>query len=624
MTSRTIQRPCQASSNPGAGTVWALALGSFLSVFFAGCAAVVGGTNTNPITNPTPAVVTVSQAAGNQVDIQWSKIAGVNSYQVLVDDTPSFRTPILARPVGDVTLSVDAFQAGFAPGVTYYVKVMPTGMQTTFRLNVTSWPETALTYSYARSVWENSGRPWMTMFSGIAWDNTAKAWRINNSWADANTLVAQDAYNTESVARGALNIASVKKDVALLDELAAFYVAYEGRFTTVGAMRAMMQYDTSMLEVGSDSAETLISVWPNGNVTYVRECDLCNSQFYYPVARLLRIISTLPVSERTQSMQAFAAWYAPVIARDHLLRLFWRANGSTMQRVQTLPGRINDEDLWMAAAAAEVLGANANDPALVPLADTQSSQLQQAVKATVQALQNNNRTYYPGTQNLQKQAVGSVSYFNGQFTTPSDTDPDYKYSGYTGQAFPTPGDAAVNRNASWDISHFHRVPVFLRALYDNKKATGLDFPSSDEIRLVTNQLLYQNFQGNFRLPLFNNYFDGSNGWYRVGYHGQKFGYPPAQYCDDSADGIAGGHSSPCLNSGAVQGWGPVAFLNPDLVELQHSLTSLAWSTDPAQIAFRDRYYYYAAQSYSAVDAKGNPQYPILLFYVLSGVPEKLQ
>jgi ribosomal protein L31 len=567
--------------------------------------------------------VTVSLAANNRVDITWSKGAGANSYQVLVDDSPYFRTPILSQPVSGNTLSVDAFQSGFAPGVTYYVQVMPTGTQTTFRLDVTLWPEALLTYSYARSAWEKSGRSWMTEFSGIAWDNAAGAWHVNNSWPDAQTLVAQDAYDMEAAARSALNIGAVKTDVPLLDELAAFYVAYENRFTTVGAMRAMTQYDTSRLEVDDDSAKTLIWVWPSGNITYVLECDLCNSQFYYPAARLLRIISTLPLSKRTPSMQAFAAWYAPVITQDHLLRLFWRPTSSVMQRVQA-SGRIYDEDLWLAAAAAEVLGANANDPVLTPLTSLQSSQLHQAVKTIVQALQNNNHTYYAGTQNFQKQVVGSVSYFNGQFTAPSNTDPDYKYSGYIGQAFPTPQNAAVDVNASWDISHFHRVPVFLRALYDNKKATALDFPSSDDIRLVTNHLLYQNFQGDFALPLFNNYFDGSNGWYRVGYHGPNFGYPPAQYCDSSADVTAGGYATPCLIAGAVQGWGSVAFLNSDLVELEHSLASLALSSDPAQIAFRNRYYYYAAQSYSSVDANGNLQYPILLFFVLSGTPEKLQ
>jgi hypothetical protein len=568
--------------------------------------------------------VKASLAANNGVDITWSKVLGVNSYQVLVDDTPYFRTPILSQPVSGNTLSVDAFQSGFALGVTYYVQVMPTGMQTTFRLDVTPWSDAFLTYSYARSEWESSGRLWLTEFSGITWDNTAGAWHANSSWPDANTLVAQDAYDTEGVAWGALNMGAVKTDVPLLDELAAFYVAYENRFTTVGALRAMTQYDTSLLEVDSDSAKALIWVWPSGNITYVRECDLCNSQFYYPVARLLRIISTLPLSKRTPSMQAFAAWYAPVITQDHLLRLFWRPTASVMQHVQASPGSVTDEDLWMAAAAAEVLGANANDPVLVPLASPQSSQLHQAVNAIVQALQNNSKTYYAGTQNFQKQVVGSVSYFNGQFTAPSNTDPDYMYSGYTGQAFPSAQNAAVNVNASWDISHFYRMPVFLRALYDNKKATALDFPSSDDIRLVTNHLLYQNFQGNFTLPLFNNYFDGSNGWYRVGYHGPNFGYPPAQYCDSSAGVTAGGYTLPCLIPGAVQGWGSIAFLNSDLVELEHSLASLAWSSDPAQIAFRDRYYYYAAQSYSAVDAKGNLQSPILLFFVLSGSPDKLQ
>jgi hypothetical protein len=571
-----------------------------------------------------PAAVAVSQDGNNQLNFQWTNIAGVSSYQLLVDDSPYFRTPILSQTVSDVALGVDAFQSGFAPGVTYYVQVMPGGMQTTFRLKVPTWSDSSLTYSYARASWETSGHLWMTEYSGIEWNTTSNGWVVDPEWPDVNTLVAQDAYSIEYAARGALNIAAVKSDLTLLDELAAFYVAYENRFTTLGAMRALTQYDSTLLTNGPDSTKTLLWVYSSGSSTYVSECDLCNSQFYNSAARLLRIISTLPVANRTQSMQAFADWYAPVITEDHLLRLSWRAVGSEMQRIQASPGSVSDEDLWLAAEAAEMLGAHANDPNLVPLTSSEISQLQQVVETTVQALQNNNRNYYPNTQNFQKQTVGSVSYFQGQFTAPGNVDPDYLYSGYTGQKFPTSQDAAVNTNASWDISHFHRVPIFLRALYDNKKATGLDFPSSQEIQWVTNQLMYQNFQGNFAAPLFNNYFDGSNGWYRVGYHGQNFGYPPAQYCDDSANASAGADSLPCLISGAVQGWGSVAFLNPDLTQLEHSLSSLALSTDPAQIAFRDRYYYYAAQNYAVADASANPQYPILLFFVLSGAAENLQ
>jgi hypothetical protein len=161
------------------------------------------------------------------------------------------------------------------------------------------------------------------------------------------------------------------------------------------------------------------------------------------------------------------------------------------------------------------------------------------------------------------------------------------------------------------------VPVFLRSLYDNKKATGLAFPSAHDIELVTNQLMYRVFQGNFEKPLFNNFFDGSDGWFRVGYHGSDFGYPPSRHCR--------GHSGnlPCMNSGSIMGWGLIAFFNPDLTELEHSLLTLGWREDPETKSFKDRYYQYVG-SYSFRDAKGEWQYPVLLLWVLAGMPGRLQ
>jgi hypothetical protein len=568
---------------------------------------------------PPAQTVTVSQDASNQVAIQWSSVPTVGSYQVLVDDTPNFMTPLVSQTVSQTSLSLNIFDAGFAPGVTYYVRVAPNGSQTTFRLNVQPWTESYLSYSYARAAWDSTGRAWMSEHSGIDWNDATQSWVLNSSWSDASTNVAQDAYYTEYVSKGAVNMGSVRNDLALLDELAAFYVAYEGRFTTVGAMRAMAQYDTSPLTYsGPDSTKTLIWVWANGSTTYVGECWLCNGQFYHPLARLLRIITTLPTSERTQTMQDFASWYAPVVTHDHLLRLLWGNNGALISEIQNTPNYISDRDLWLIAGSAEILGANANDPNLVPLTSTEKSQLQNAVQIAVQALQTNYRTYYPGTHNFQGTIVGSVSYFNGEYAASLS---DYAYSGYTGNTFPQASDASTQPDASWDISHSYRVPVFLRSLYDNRKATGISFPSADDAQLVANQFIYKNFQGNLALPLFNNYFDGSNGWYRVGYQGPYFGYPPAQYCDNSAQ--VGIYTEPCLTPGAVQGWGLIGFISGDLVELQHSLATLAWSQDVTQITFRDRYYDYEKQ-YSVRDSQGQTQYPLLLFFVLSDIPEKLQ
>jgi hypothetical protein len=562
-------------------------------------------------------IVRVLQKTANQVTIQWDSVPKVTSYLVLVDDAPTFVTPIISRTVNHNCLNLNNFDAGFAPGVTYYVRVNPRGSQATFRLKIQAWAEPYLSYSYARAAWENAGRAWMGQFSGVTWNPQRQTWILGTSWSDANSNVAQDAYYLEHGARAAVNMGSVRNDIALLDELAAFYVAYQGRYTTLGAMRSLIQYDTSMLKnSGPDSTKTLIWVYGDGGTTYVRECDLCNSQFYHPVARLLRIITTLPASERTKAMQDFAEWYVPIVTHDHLLRLLGSANGFLVAQIRNSPSQISDLHLWLISEAAEILGANANNPNLVPLTSPEKLKLRQAVQVAVEALKTNHVTQYPDTKDFRSKVVGSVSYFNGEYI--ARHDPDYAYSGYFGQSFPTPTEAKLQPDASWDISHFYRFPVFLRSLYDNKKAVGVDFPSFVDLRLLLNHLMYKNFQGNFDLPLFNNYFDGSNGWYRVGYHGPHFGYPPAQYCNNSVG------PEPCLTTGAVQGWGLIAFFTPDAVKLQHSLATLAWSHDARQIAFRRQYYYYNSLDYSASDSRGRAQYPSLLLWVLAGAAERLQ
>jgi hypothetical protein len=333
-------------------------------------------------------------------------------------------------------------------------------------------------------------------------------------------------------------------------------------------------------------------------------------------------------------MRNFAALYAPLIVRDQLIRLLyeaqwdhygakelpkqqvqaWKAIAASSSRPKlSLQYAMQDTDLWLIATAAEILGANANDPKLVPLKPDDRAHLQEVVQAGANLFQKK-RTLYPDTKNFRGEVVGSASYFNGDL----DDHSDNAYSSYTGNSFPTPADKKAVRGASWDIQHSYRVPVFMRSLYDNKRATGLDFPTDPDVQLLTNQLMYKVFRGDLAHPLFNNYFDGSNGWYRVGYHGPAFGYPPAQGCD--------AHSSdrPCATVGAVFGWGLLAAFNPDLMELEHALATLAWREDPETKRFKDRYYWYNNQSDSFRDPQGRTQYPFLLFAVLAEVPEKLQ
>jgi hypothetical protein len=568
--------------------------------------------------------VKITQDFGKRkLQIDWTALPKVGRFRVILDDSPTLRQPILSEDVRQNHLTLDVLEAGLAPGITYYARIEPGEMQDSFRLTVPPWPEPYLNYAYLRKAWETTGRKWLTTYSGVNWKQATQKWEFDPQWPPQDSMAAQNAYYLEYAARAGVNMGLACHDLPLLNELAEFFLAYYGRFATLGEMRQMKSasVDTSELErQGDDKAKTLIWVIKEGERSRVLECELCNSQFLHPVARLIRVITTLPSCERTPSMRSFVNLYVPILLHDHLMReLFWGPNYvADWEKSLALPTRpkmhqaLDDRDLWLIATSAEMLGANANEPGLVPMTADENSRLRGAVQVGVDFFQKE-RTILPETKNFKGQAVGSASYFDGDWYGYRD----YAYSGYIGEAFPTLKDKRVHPGTSWDVSHFYRVPVFLRALYDNKKATGLAFPSAHDIELVTNQLMYRVFQGNFERPLFNNFFDGSNGWYRVGYHGADSGYPPSGYCRADSPNLF------CMTSGSIMGWGLIAFFNPDLIELEHSLLTLGWREDPETKSFKDRYYEYHG-SYSLRDVKGEWQYPVLLLWVLAGIPQRLQ
>ncbi len=498
------------------------------------------------------------------------------------------------------------------------------------------WPEPYLNYAYLRRGWEVAGRAWVERYSGLRWNDRAKSWELDRQWP-YETQVSPQAYYIDYASLGAVNMGYICHDLQLLDEISQFYVVYAHRFTTVGQMRRMASSSmttTLLNDQGDDSARTLLWIEKQPVGSRVRECVLCSSEFFESAALLIRIIALLRESERTPIMRKFVSFYTPLIVQDHLIRLLYEAKwdywgaknlpdhqvdiwkaivASSVRPKLSYQYSMDNKDLSLIAAAAEILGANAHDPGLVPLKPEEKTQLQNAVRTGV-ALFQKKRTLYPDTKNFRGEVVGSASYFNGDF----DDHPENAYTGYSDRSFPTPQDKKVHSGTSRDISHFYRVPVFMRSLYDNKTAAGVDFPSARDVELLTNQLMYRVFKGDFNRPLFNNFFDGSNGWYRVGYHGPHFGYPPAELCDSRSP------DRPCLTDGAVQGWGLLASFNPDLMELMHSLAKLAASEDPNARQFKDQHYRYNGQSFSFQNPQGQTQYPVLLFCILSTVPEMLQ
>jgi hypothetical protein len=254
-----------------------------------------------------------------------------------------------------------------------------------------------------------------------------------------------------------------------------------------------------------------------------------------------------------------------------------------------------------------MLGAQACDSKLVGIDDADAAKLKGLIRTGVDRFQ------FSRTLNKDAEGRFSASYFNGDY----DWHEDMEYAQYEGESFPTPAQKARAQGASWDISHFSLIPMFLRSLFDNKQATGIEFPQKADLEYIGNQYVFHVFEGDRKKPLFKNFFDGSDGWYRVNYSGRSsYGIAPSRFCNmfDPSHG--------CTTIAGIYSWGLLAGLNLDISRVQMALIDLARSGD-ASIAcfqrqcFRERYYAYAETSFSFLDADGHIQYPPALVVVLS-------
>jgi hypothetical protein len=510
-----------------------------------------------------------------------------------VDDSESFHTPVVSKTFRGAKLELHANDEGLIPGITYHLRLDGTRVPQDLQLRLAGL-DSRVSCATLHHTWEVTGRLEVgRASSGLNW--AGDHWEI----VPHTYLLGEHLYNMALIMSPAMEAARGCGDIQILDEMAQYYIIMLQQTETVGDLlkRPAVHADTIYrLSATDHSARTFSASFGAAG----GEGELYNSQWLHPAALLVRIVTLLPQQSRTPSMSKFAAQYAKFIVNDQLERFFYQQRmpplgGSEVTgRVASwtaimhgLKGRdswdtaMSDIDLWLLATAAEMLGAHANDPQLVPIDDRSVAQLRTAVATGIQLFESK-RTLYPDTRNFHGDQVGSASYFNGDYAG----HPDMAYSAVGGESLPTPEQRKGNPNVSWDISHAWRLPIFLRALYENRKATGVDFPRWIDLELVANQYVYKVFKGDYARPQFRNYFDGTDGWMRVDYNGAGFGNPPSDFCDM--------HNPRrfCLMPGAILGWENLAFTNADLARLESSLVDLAFATDPAIQIFRDRYFFW--------------------------------
>jgi hypothetical protein len=152
---------------------------------------------------------------------------------------------------------------------------------------------------------------------------------------------------------------------------------------------------------------------------------------------------------------------------------------------------------------------------------------------------------------------------------------DFKYSQTTTTDFPASREAKKVKKVGWDLGHARRYVYFMNTVESNRNIlSDVTFPDTSIIYQLSNQFVYVVFNGMHHAPLFTNYFDGSNGWYRVNYHGAGFGYGPYDLT----------HSA--LTGGFLM-WGDY---NKDIELLKYAMYNFM-TTRESEISNHRKYYY---------------------------------
>jgi len=299
------------------------------------------------------------------------------------------------------------------------------------------------------------------------------------------------------------------------------------------------------------------------------EMILSSSQFLYVVSEVLVFISRLDPSSRSTLMTDFAT-QAVSILKDHYLRWCFAEAGPFQVRGwgckvdgmyvsgglnhleflakkrhgdlgdQTSPSYCNavtDTDLWIVTGVANLLASFRSDADLVRMTRDDYRSYHEYLVAGLELVKQ--RLTFTDLQDFSLNKVHGVVFDSGSW----NDSKDYRYLSYSSYLFPA--DFIQDQllppiETSWDISHSRRyVDVFISLVRD-AEIIGLSFPKEPLLECFANQFIYKVFNGDFRYPLFNNFWNGDNGWYRVGYSKrQGYGYAPN---DLSVASLTGGYA----------------------------------------------------------------------------------
>jgi len=416
----------------------------------------------------------------------------------------------------------------------------------------------------------------------IAWDEEKSA--LSNALRSGASVGKPTAlYNAQSFTNNLLEAAAACQELGLLSELSA-YISIPFEYLKV-----------------HDGIRTWAD--EDGNVVNT----LSRSQFLFLVSRAVNIISSLPVSVRTEAMDvlletapkvAYAHYKSWIIDRPSFQVTGWGCHGHDEDAVKR-DGRsyfnhhdflkykraeeltadaneprfcnaITDVDMWIVAGLVELLASHDQSVKIFEISDRDRKALDAYLSTAVIAIREG--LAKTRVKDFKGDAVAGIVFEPGIW----NEHPENAYTAYSGTSYPTDKEKGTVPDVSWDISHARRFVHVFAALRRNMGMTAGHFPGDEIMRRFANQYSYRVFNRNFAHPLFSNFFDGTNGWYRVGYAGrEKFGYGPYKLS----------------NAAVTGGFGFWKKYNSDVEKINKALWKMLRSNNPSVKKFVEKYYH---------------------------------
>lgn len=373
-----------------------------------------------------------------------------------------------------------------------------------------------------------------------------------------------------------------ERQLAVRDGLLSIYGRALDDLVSVSSYKYYYDPRTDEQRVSEHPLPAATRLWLNQDGI---EDVLDSSQFLFLLAATTRHL--LQSADQNQQTQDFVRRAAPVV-QDHLLRWVlsdkvfqvtgWQCGHGLynhrafleLKRSRSFASEdhisycnmVQDTDLWIIAATAELIAAQASlEPNLkLSIADNSALRDYLHIATALLAERTTPKTFQPTSGT----SVEGLVFDAGA----NDDHEDSWYGSFSVDGCPIQ-DSSRPRGLGWDVSHGTRQPVVFSALFETREATQVSWPDEAVLGGFGRAFASGVFDGDLARPRLRNYLDGSNGWYKA----------DAKTCS----GFRPFGMSYALIFGA---WGRYTPYAPEIAAIVGAARHILTSREPADITLR--------------------------------------